>query len=102
MLGYDNILSVRRVGKTQHLQKGGFMKYNFQRLKGRIKDFYPKQEDFAKELNISDTALNNKLNNRSKFSFDEIYKVIELLHIAPEDISTIFFNAMLGNDNKGE
>ncbi len=67
------------------------MEYNFQRLKGRIKEYYGNQDLFANELKISTTALNNKLNNKTKFSYDEVQIMIDKLHISPNDINSIFF-----------
>ena len=67
------------------------MEYNFQRLKGRIKEYYGNQDLFANELKISTTSLNNKLNNKTKFSYDEVQIMIDKLHINPTDINSIFF-----------
>lgn len=65
--------------------------YNFQRLKGRIKEYYKSQEDFAKELKLTNTALNYKLNNRTRFSYDELNLIINLLKIRDDEILDIFF-----------
>lgn len=65
--------------------------YDFQRLKGKIKEYYSNQDLFAKELGISGTALNNKLNNKTKFSFDEVLIITEKLKINPKEIYSIFF-----------
>lgn len=67
------------------------MSYNFQRLKGRIKEYYGNQENFAKELGITGTALNYKLNGRTKFSYDELVILIDKLKIDSKDIKSIFF-----------
>ena len=65
--------------------------YNFQRLKGRIKEYYKSQEDFAKKLKLTNTALNYKLNNRTRFSYDELNLIINLLKIRDDEILDIFF-----------
>ena len=67
------------------------MSYNFQRLKGRIKEYYGNQENFAKELGTTVTALNYKLNGRTKFSYDELVILIDKLKIDAKDIKSIFF-----------
>lgn len=65
--------------------------YNFQRLKGKIKEYYKNQEDFAKELKITNVALNYKLNNRTRFSYDELNLIVNLLKIRDDEIMDIFF-----------
>ena len=66
--------------------------YNFQRLKGRIKEYYGSIDNFAAELEISRVTLSNKLNNRIKFSYDEVLTIIDKLHIQPKEIKDIFFS----------
>ena len=67
-------------------------KYDFWRLKYRIKEYYGNQDNFAKELNISRQSLNYKLANKVKFSYDELQKMLDLLHVKPEEIHDIFFS----------
>ena len=69
----------------------------YQRLKGRIKEFYGNQDDFAKELNISTTALANKLNGRTKISMEDARIMVKKLNIKPEELEAIFFEE---NDRK--
>ena len=70
--------------------------YDFSRLKGRIKEFYGNQDNFAKELGISRQALSYKLNNLTKISFDELKEMIDKLEIQPEEITDIFFKEKVG------
>ena len=67
------------------------MKFDFLKLKYLIKTKYEKQEELAKELNITLTSLSNKLNNRTPFSYDEIYMLISLLGISDNEIKEVFF-----------
>lgn len=67
------------------------MNITYQRLKGRIKEYYGKQEDFAKELNISSTALGNKLNGKTRISLEDARTMVKKLNIKPEEIESIFF-----------
>ena len=66
-------------------------KFNYKKLKNRIRDYYDNQENFAKELKISSIALNYKLNGKSKLSCEDIYTMINLLDIKPEEINELFF-----------
>lgn len=69
-------------------------KYNFQRLKGRIKEYYGSQIKFANELGLSENALSRKLTNNIKFGYDEIATMIEKLHIRSEEVQDIFFTKL--------
>ena len=68
------------------------MIFNYSKLKGKIREVCSTQENFAKALNKTDTAINNKLNNKSYFTQSEISKAIEVLDIKPEEICEYFFN----------
>lgn len=66
--------------------------YDFSKLKGRIKERFNTQNDFADAMNMAPNTLSSKLNNQSDFSSQEISKAIELLNIdAPEEAWTTFF-----------
>ena len=65
--------------------------YNFQRLKGRIKEYYGTQNNFAKELGVTKQCLSRKLKNKSKFGYDEVTFMIDKLHIRPDEVQAIFF-----------
>ena len=67
------------------------MKYNYNKLKGRIKEYYGTQEAFADSIKLSATSVNNKLNNKVPFTQEEIYKSIIKLKIQPIEIQEIFF-----------
>ena len=65
--------------------------FDYSKLKARIKEKYNSQKDFAAALNISEVALTNKLNNRTKFTQDEIMNCLDLLVIDLNDIPLYFF-----------
>ena len=69
------------------------IKYNYSKLKGRIKEYYETQENFASSLGLSTTAINNKLNEKrsENFTQDEIFYSIKNLNIKPEELIDIFF-----------
>ena len=68
------------------------IKYNFDKLKGKIKEIFNTQNDFARSMEMSPNTLSSKLNNQSYFSSEEISKAVELLKIKdPEEAWTIFF-----------
>lgn len=69
--------------------------YNYSKLKGRIKEYYDKQENFAKAMKLSPTSINNKLNNKTNWSQDEIHDCVNLLNIHPLEIQDIFFTRVV-------
>lgn len=68
------------------------IKYNFDKLKGKIKEVYDTQNEFAKNMGMAPNTLSSKLNNQTVFSSEEISKAVELLKIDnPTEAWTIFF-----------
>ena len=57
------------------------IRYNYDKLKGKIKEKFNTQNDFAVTLGIAPNTLSAKLNNQFDFSSNEISKAIELLQI---------------------
>ena len=68
------------------------MEYNFDKLKGKIKEMYGTQNDFAAAIEMAPNTLSAKLNNQFEFSSNEISKAIELLEInSVEEAWNLFF-----------
>lgn len=65
--------------------------YSYDKLKRRIKQYCKTQKEFATYLNISATCLNNKLNNKSYFTQDEINKIIEIFNLSADEVISYFF-----------
>lgn len=65
--------------------------YDYSKLKGKIKECFSKQAEFAQHLGISDTSLSNKLNNKTAFDQDEIYNAIKIFNLKAEDALAYFF-----------
>lgn len=68
--------------------------FNYAKLRGRIKQFYIRQTDFAKDLNISNVTLSNKLNNKAVWTQIEINKTAELLKLNTNEIGEYFFTKL--------
>lgn len=49
------------------------------------------QEQFASMLNISATALNNKVNGKAGWNSKQISECIKVLKLTPHDVISIFF-----------
>jgi hypothetical protein len=57
------------------------VRYNFDKLKGKIKEIFNTQNDFANALGVAPNTLSAKLNNLTEFSSNEISKSVELLKV---------------------
>jgi len=67
------------------------VKYNYDKLKGRIKEYFGTQDDFARSINLSAVSVNMKLNNKTRWTQDEIMLSIDRLNIKREELVDIFF-----------
>lgn len=67
------------------------MKFDYSKLRGKIKEIYDTQDRFAKDLNMGRTALSQRLNNHSNFSQKEISGACVLLNLSIEEIPEYFF-----------
>ena len=65
------------------------MAYNVLKLK--IKDKKMNYQKLAKELRISESGLNKKINGKNYFTQSEIYKIKELLELTDNELIKIFF-----------
>ena len=65
------------------------MAYNVLKLK--IKDKKLNYQKLAKELRISESGLNKKINGKNYFTQSEIYKIKELLELTDIELIKIFF-----------
>lgn len=65
--------------------------YDYSKLKGRIKECFPTQSDFAQKLSMSDASLSNKLNNKNVFDQDEIKETIDIFNLNATETMEYFF-----------
>lgn len=64
--------------------------YNYAKLKGKIREVYGTNADFARAMNLSTVSISQKLNNRTPFTQPEIDSAIGLLEIDPAEIKDYF------------
>ena len=67
------------------------IKFDYSKLKGKIKEKCGSQKAFAERLGINEGTLTFKLQGTTCFTQDEIMKSIEILSIEPVDLSVYFF-----------
>lgn len=66
--------------------------FNYDKLKGCIKEKNSNLNRFANNIGISRTALYTRFNNTTFFSEQEILKACKYLDISLEDVQIYFFN----------
>lgn len=72
--------------------KGGEgVKFDYSRLKGRIREICGTYTAFAEKLGCSLNTLSAKLNNKNEFTQSDIIKSTRILNINIEDIPKYFF-----------
>lgn len=74
--------------------------YDYSKLKGRITEKLGSLKRYAELLNISDTSISNKLNNKVPFTQDEILRSADedVLDIDLDNIKLYFFNKKVGKN----
>ncbi len=71
------------------------MMFNYNKLRGKIKEVFGTQEAFAMHVTLSNTSVSAKLNNKVEFSQKEIIRSARALNIAAADIPEYFFTPMV-------
>lgn len=78
--------------------------YDYSKLKGRVIEKLGSLKKYAEMLSLSDTALSNKLKNKTAFSQDEILKSMDkdVLDIPETEVSLYFFTQKVGENQTDE
>lgn len=69
------------------------MAFEYSKLRGKIREVYGTQSNFAKEMGISSASVSAKLNNAVEFKQCEIDKACSLLSINSSDVVAYFFTS---------
>lgn len=72
-----------------------YYRFNYNKLRGRIRENGLTQEEVAKQINVNPTTLSLKLNNASEFTQSEIRSICDLLDISGRDLSDYFFTCLV-------
>ena len=67
------------------------MSFEYNKLRGRIREKFTTQEEFAAALGMSTVTLSSKLNGHTFFTQPQIKRACELLQINPNEVSDYFF-----------
>lgn len=69
------------------------MAFNYQKLRGLIKEKGYTQSDVAEVIGITAGTMSDKLNNKANFSTSEVDSICRMLDISNEEIGAYFFCA---------
>lgn len=74
--------------------------YDYSKLRGKIIEKLGSLKKYAELLELSDTAVSNKLKNKTAFSQDEILRSMQkdVLDIPQEDVAIYFFTQKVGEN----
>lgn len=64
---------------------------SYAKLRGKIREVFGNNKDFAEAMGMDVSSLSAKLNNKSPWKREEIEKACELLSIPIEDVYIYFF-----------
>lgn len=67
------------------------MSFDYSKLRGKIVEKYGNQANFASALGISENTLSLKMNNKVRFTTDDITTISRLLEIDAGEIGKYFF-----------
>ena len=67
------------------------MSFDYSKLRGKIVEKYGNQSNFASALGISENTLSLKMNNKVRFTTDDITTISRLLEINAGEIGRYFF-----------
>ena len=71
------------------------LKFDYSKLRGRIREKFKVESVFASKIGISVTTLSNRLNNHTFFTSEEIYESCLVLEISPVEMGDYFFKLKL-------
>lgn len=81
----------KNVKLEKNKEGGAILVFNYSKLRGKIVEVYRTEGAFAKALGYSNNTLSRKLNNKMRFTTDDIITIINLLNIPENEIGTYFF-----------
>lgn len=72
-------------------RRGIMAEKGFWKLRGRIREIYGTQENFASALGVSKVSLSHKLTGQAPWKQSEIVKACDLLKIDARNVCAYFF-----------
>lgn len=67
--------------------------YNYNKLRGLIRENFGTLRNFADYLGIGSTTLNSRLNSETYFDQEEIEKTAKVFNLTKTEVNKVFFTA---------
>jgi DNA-binding XRE family transcriptional regulator len=91
----EKIMSIKnnksRIINKKEVRSIKLYKWDYSKLRGRIKEIYSTQDAFAEAIGIGRVSLSQRLNGKLEFTNNEIQNACEVLNIETKDIYLYFF-----------
>ena len=71
------------------------MDYDYSKLIGKIKEKFGTQAAFAEAMEMGESTLSLKLNNKAEWTQDEMSKAMDLLDIDHSEVRAYFFTHLV-------
>lgn len=71
------------------------MEFDYNKLKGRIREKLGTQEELARLMELSHASVSFKLNNKSEWTQREMNRAAEILEIPDDEYAAYFFTPMV-------
>nr|DAG49944.1 MAG TPA: Protein of unknown function (DUF739) [Bacteriophage sp.] len=71
------------------------MEYDYSKLRGRIRELYGSERNFADKIKMNRSTLSLKCGNKSEFTQSEIFRILNALNLTAADIENYFFTPMV-------
>ena len=68
------------------------MAFDYSKLRGKIIEKYGSQSAFVRDFGTSENTISLKMNNKVRFTSDDIVKISKMLDIPEGKIGLYFFN----------
>jgi hypothetical protein len=78
-------------GAQRKQEGGGKMPYNYNALRGKIREVFGTQDAFATAMAMSSSTLTAKLKGRTDWKRAEIEQAMKVLDIPVQDVGLYFF-----------
>ena len=78
------------------------MCFDYKKLRGKIREVFGTQDNFARALGIGRVSLSQRLNNHLEFTQQEINQSCELLSIKKIELANYFFNVKVQKNELNE
>ena len=67
------------------------MAFDYSKLRGRIIEKFGSQSAFVSKYGVSENTFSKKMNNKTRFTSDDIIKISAMLEIPQEKVGLYFF-----------